>query len=182
VTSTLILRYSHPCKFMFFGGKIWISVRKTFPHEFLKSQRWLWWISDTRAELSSIVGHSIVPTFILVLYRDEKQNLRFPCIQWERNEKFFFVPTVYKGNANFVFRPWYFNRELSVIHIFCREYRKSSWKPLKAFFQNTKKCGKFQLEIFKIFNLFKQENHSKSSKIECLYKVWKHLMLLLKEQ
>ncbi len=38
--------------------------------------------------------------------RDEKQNLRFPCIQWERNEIFFFVPTVYKGNANFVFRPW----------------------------------------------------------------------------
>ncbi len=38
--------------------------------------------------------------------RDEKRNLRFPCIQWERERNFVPVSTVYKGNANFVFRPW----------------------------------------------------------------------------
>ncbi len=38
--------------------------------------------------------------------RDEKRNLRFPCIQWKRKRNFVFVSTVYKGNANFVSRPW----------------------------------------------------------------------------
>jgi hypothetical protein len=37
--------------------------------------------------------------------RDEKRNLRFPCIQWKREQNFVPVSTVYKGNANFVFRP-----------------------------------------------------------------------------
>jgi hypothetical protein len=40
------------------------------------------------------------------LIRDEKQNLRFPCIQWKRKRNFVSISTVYKGNANFVFRPW----------------------------------------------------------------------------
>ncbi len=39
-------------------------------------------------------------------FRDEKRNLRFPCIQWKRKRNFVPVSTVYKGNANFVFRPW----------------------------------------------------------------------------
>ncbi len=38
--------------------------------------------------------------------RDEKRNLRFPCIQWKRKQNFVYVHTVYKGNAHFVFRPW----------------------------------------------------------------------------
>jgi hypothetical protein len=38
--------------------------------------------------------------------RDEKRNLRFPCIQWKRKRNFVPISTVYKGNANFVFRPW----------------------------------------------------------------------------
>jgi hypothetical protein len=37
--------------------------------------------------------------------RDEKRNLRFPCIQWKRKRNFVPVSTVYKGNANFVSRP-----------------------------------------------------------------------------
>ncbi len=43
--------------------------------------------------------------------RDEKRNLRFPCIQWKRERNFVPVSTVYKGNANFVFRPWEFGDE-----------------------------------------------------------------------
>jgi hypothetical protein len=39
------------------------------------------------------------------LPRDEKRNLRFPCVQWKRKRNFVSVSTVYKGNANFVFRP-----------------------------------------------------------------------------
>jgi hypothetical protein len=31
-----------------------------------------------------------------VFFRDEKRNLRFPCIQWKREQ-------------NFVFRPWFFS-------------------------------------------------------------------------
>jgi hypothetical protein len=43
----------------------------------------------------------------IVFNRDEKRNLRFPCIQWKRKRNFVPVSTVYKGNANFVSRPWY---------------------------------------------------------------------------
>ncbi len=47
--------------------------------------------------------------------RDEKRNLRFPCIQWKRKRNFVPVSTVYKGNANFVFRPWkIYNQYLEV--------------------------------------------------------------------
>jgi hypothetical protein len=52
-----------------------------------------------------LIGNWYVCELFITMFRDEKRNLRFPCIQWERNEIFFFVPTVYKGNANFVFRP-----------------------------------------------------------------------------
>ncbi len=44
--------------------------------------------------------------------RDEKRNLRFPCIQWKRKRNFVPVSTVYKGNANFVSRPW---KKLNII-------------------------------------------------------------------
>ncbi len=52
-----------------------------------------------RLNFSCLIENSIIG-------RDEKRNLRFPCIQWERKRNFVYVPTVYKGNANFVFRPW----------------------------------------------------------------------------
>jgi hypothetical protein len=39
----------------------------------------------------------------LIYCRDEKRNLRFPCIQWKRERNFVPVSTVYKGNANFGF-------------------------------------------------------------------------------
>ncbi len=52
--------------------------------------------------------------------RDEKRNLRFPCIQWKREQNFVYVPTVYKGNANFVFRPWVRNVKKSVLGQKCQ--------------------------------------------------------------
>jgi hypothetical protein len=73
-------------------------INDTFPKNLLQI------IVISQNSLETSIQNHLVHGF----YRDEKQNLRFPCIQWERNEIFFFVPTVYKGNANFVFRPWDF--------------------------------------------------------------------------
>jgi hypothetical protein len=49
--------------------------------------------------------------------RDEKRNLRFPCIQWKREQNFVPVSTVYKGNANFVFHPW--DKQSADNSVFC---------------------------------------------------------------
>ncbi len=56
--------------------------------------------------LQRVSPSNALPWTILKNSRDEKRNLRFPCVQWKRKRNFVSVSTVYKGNANFVFRPW----------------------------------------------------------------------------
>ncbi len=48
------------------------------------------------------------PNFEMIFFRDEKRLKRSLCIQWERNEILRSVPTVYRGNALIVSRPWFF--------------------------------------------------------------------------